>query len=86
MQSCSVSGQGEGIIQGSIQTIGNHGTIVQMMVMTDDGNLYPVSWDHRMFSHLVESLGRLPTKGERVIIHGEPFEEWVEFPDLEDEP
>jgi len=86
MQSCSVSGQSKEIIQGTIQGILNHGTIVQMLIETDDERIYPVNWDHRMFSHLVEGLGRLPAKGERVIVHGEPYEETVEFPDLEDEP
>lgn len=86
MEKCPVTGQSEPAIHGKIQAILDYGTIVQMLVKTDEESIYTVNWDHRMFSHLVEGLGRLPGKGERVIVHGEPFEQWLEFPDLEDEP
>ena len=73
-------------VQGTVSSIIDHGTIVQMLILTDDGRLRNIHWDHRMFYNMIESLGCIPGKGERVIVHGEPFEETVEFPDLEDEP
>lgn len=76
----------ESTVEGKVSSVVDHGTIVQLMVEKDDGGVYPVNFDHRMFFNMVENLGRIPSKGERVIVHGEPFEQWLEFPDLEDEP
>jgi len=77
----------ESAIKGEIQSIINHGTIVQMLIKTDDGSICYVNFDHRCFRSMVEDMGTVNLKGQRVIIHGEPFEQSVEFPDLmEDEP
>lgn len=87
MESSPAVGHGKSVVQGRILSLIDHGTIVQMLILTDDGRLCNVHWDHRMFYNMVQSLGCVPGKGERVIIHGEPYEETVEFPDLiEDEP
>ncbi|TKJ40964.1 hypothetical protein CEE36_08845 [candidate division TA06 bacterium B3_TA06] len=77
----------ESVISGKVESVIDHGTIIQMLVKTDDGSIRYVNWDHRMFFNMAECIGHIPRKGEFVIIHGEPFEQSVEFPDLmEDEP
>lgn len=80
--------QQESTVFGKVQSIIDHGTIVQMLVVTDEGRLYPVNFDHRMFFHMWEDLGRVNLTGQKVIIHGEQFvDQRVEFPDLmEDQP
>jgi hypothetical protein len=85
MLPCSSAEQSAQIIQGTVKSILNHGTIIQMLVITDEGRLYPVNLDHRMFFSMWEDLGRANLKGQRIIIHGEQFiDQRVEFPDLED--
>jgi hypothetical protein len=71
-------------IQGKVESVIDLGSIVQMLVVTDQGRLYPVSFDHRMFFNMWEDLGRVNLKGQRVVVHGEQFvDQRVEFPDLE---
>lgn len=76
----------ESTVEGKVSSVVDHGTIVQLMVEKDDGGVSPVNFDHRMFYNMWEDLGRVNLKGQKVIVHGEPFEQWLEFPDLEDEP
>ncbi len=77
----------EQVVQGKVESVTDHGSIIQMLVITDQGKLYPVSFDHRMFYNMWEDLGRVNLNGQKVIVHGEQFEgQTVEFPDLEDEP
>lgn len=72
-------------VQGKVESVIDHGSIVQILVITDQGRLYPVNFDHRMFYSMWEDLGRVNLKGQRVVVHGEQFEDQnVEFPDLEE--
>ncbi len=87
MDDQTVVEQQETAIPGKVESIIDHGTIIQMLVKTDDGSIRYVNFDHRMFYNMWEDLGRVNLKGQKVIVHGEPFEQSVEFPDLmEDEP
>ncbi len=77
----------EQVVQGKVESVIDHGSIIQLLVITDKGRLYPVNFDHRMFWNMWEGLGRVNLKGQKVIVHGEQFvDQSVEFPDLEDEP
>ena len=85
MESCSVVEQGRSVVQGRVQSIIDHGTIIQMLVVTEEGGLYPVDFDHRMFFNMWENLGGVDLNGRRVVVSGERFvDQRVEFPDLED--
>ena len=76
----------EQTVQGKVESVVNHGTIIQMLIVTDEGRLYPVNFDHRMFYNMWEDLGGVDLKGQRVIVHGEQFaDQTVEFPDLIDD-
>jgi hypothetical protein len=41
-------------VTGIVESILNHGTIVQLFVRDDDGGLEVVNCDHRMFEHMFE--------------------------------
>lgn len=72
-------------VEGKISSVVDHGTIVQLMVEKKEGGIYPVNFDQRMFWSMWDDLGRIPLKNRRVVVHGDPYNQYVEFLDLEDE-
>ena len=44
-------------MHGVITPVEDHGTIVQVLVSGDQGHIWPVNFDHRMFRHMVEARG-----------------------------
>ena len=49
-------------IIGKTEKIINHGTIIQLLLITEDGHLETVNFDHRMFQHFYEANAPLKDK------------------------
>lgn len=45
------------MIEGTVETLVDHGTIVVVWLREEGGALRPVHFDHRMFRHFIEDLG-----------------------------
>jgi len=55
-------------MRGVITEVEDHGTIVQVLVRAERGQICPVNFDHRMFRHLVEARGPERIVGQAVTV------------------
>ena len=56
------------MLRGTITSTLNQGTLAQVFVETDAGQLVPVNFDRRMFRHMVEARGAERIVGQAVTL------------------
>ena len=55
-------------MHGVITEVVDHGTIVQVLVCAERGQIWPVNFDHRMFRDVVEARGPARIVGQAVTV------------------
>lgn len=82
--------QDEDCFEGKIIGGEDHGSIIRVIVRTDEGEARAVNFDQRMWGHIVEDLagqqgiqpgGDVRVGGRRVRVCGPEFEQTIEFLD-----
>jgi len=64
-------------MKGQIISIENHGTIVQVWIVTEDSREIPINFDHRMFGLFYED--NKPIVGKTIDYHTDQDEPTVEI-------